>query len=946
MEKVITYNLSDNFIGNLAGFIEENYIARSKDLSRLAIVFGGKRPALFLKKELSLRVKKGFFPPAFFSSDEFIEYALNKKAHFSKIGDLDASFLIYKLAKEASSDILKSRQSFSQFLPWAREILAFIEQLDLEGIEDLTLKNVELKAEIGYDVPEDINALLKDIISLRQSFHKYLKENNIYSRGLIYYLASQFIPQLEFPEYDEIIFANFFYLHKTEAQVLKAIYQKNKAILFFQGSARDYSVLEDLSQELSIKIEPDIEEALNYDLQVFAGFNQHSQVGLVREIVKKLKNTDKTVILLPQVESIIPLLSEISSTVQDFNVSIGYPLKRSSLYALFNSIFKAQETKKQDRYYAKDYLRALSHPLIKNLKIAANNPSVVRVLVHKIEEALSGIEKTELAGSLFISLSDVQGCKDLFDLTLSTMKSMDIEVTRDEIKEALKQLHLLLFSSWESLHNLSDFAENLDIFLKVLVRKSFLDSYPLNLKMAERVWAISEEFRNASFGKEAFCPEDIFKIFNNKLESEMISFSGSPLKGLQILGLLETRSLNFENVIVLDANESILPKLKIYEPLIPREVMISLGLNRLEKEEEIQRYQFKRLISSAKKVYLVYCQSNKNEKSRFIEELIWERQKKEKKLDVISIPKASFQVKVIPKRIEIEKNTPVIKLLKEMRYSASSLDTYLNCPLQFYYRYILGLEEKEDLLQGPEAKDVGNFLHELLEEAFSKFINKKPILNDKFKKDFFLLFEDRFQREFQKKMRSDSFLIKEVLEFRLKRFLENESKREIAQVLSLEKTLEDRFVFLGQEFKFKARIDRIDKLSDKTILIIDYKTGSTDIFPDEAGRIEAEGFSRKNLRDRLKSFQLPIYLFLVEKLYPGKRVNACLYNLREFGDNFGLSMLFRKEEDFANKDKIMGIYQKAVEELFRDILNPAATFKADDSDLHHCEYCQFFYLCR
>lgn len=129
-------------------------------------------------------------------------------------------------------------------------------------------------------------------------------------------------------------------------------------------------------------------------------------------------------------------------------------------------------------------------------------------------------------------------------------------------------------------------------------------------------------------------------------------------------------------------------------------------------------------------------------------------------------------------------------------------------------------------------------------------------------------------------------------------------------------------------------------------MIIDYKTGSTDILPDEAGRIEAAGFSRKSLQDRLKSFQLPLYLFLIEKLYPGKRLNACLYNLREFKDNFGLHMLFRKEEDFANEDKIMGIYQKAMEGLFKDILDPDVPFKADDSDSRHCEYCQFFYLCR
>ena len=109
----------------------------------------------------------------------------------------------------------------------------------------------------------------------------------------------------------------------------------------------------------------------------------------------------------------------------------------------------------------------------------------------------------------------------------------------------------------------------------------------------------------------------MFRIFMNKLDHKPIAFSASPLKGLQILGLLETRSLNFENVLILDVNENSLPKLKIYEPLVPREVMISLGLNRLEKEEEIQRYQFKRLLSGARKVYLIYEESSKKEKAGF-----------------------------------------------------------------------------------------------------------------------------------------------------------------------------------------------------------------------------------------------------------------------------------------------------------------------------------------
>jgi ATP-dependent helicase/nuclease subunit B len=136
---------------------------------------------------------------------------------------------------------------------------------------------------------------------------------------------------------------------------------------------------------------------------------------------------------------------------------------------------------------------------------------------------------------------------------------------------------------------------------------------------------VAMQFKRAAFGEETFEAEDLFKIFRNKLENETVAFSGSPLKGVQILGVLETRALNFGHVLVLDANESILPKLKIREPLIPRDVMISLGLDRLEKEEEIQRYQFSRLIASAGRVDLFYAESEEHHRSRFVEDLVWAR---------------------------------------------------------------------------------------------------------------------------------------------------------------------------------------------------------------------------------------------------------------------------------------------------------------------------------
>ncbi|MFH1248460.1 MAG: PD-(D/E)XK nuclease family protein [Candidatus Omnitrophota bacterium] len=945
MDKVISFSLSDNFIECLADLVEKEFLKKDGDLSRICFVFGGKRPALFLKKELSKRIKKCFFPPQFFTIDEFIEYALAKNERFTKIRDLDACYLIYSLAREVSPKVLAGRSSFSEFLPWAREVLSFIEQLDLEAIQEVSLKNVELKAQIGYDIPENINALLQDIVGLRQVFHKRLIKNKTYSRGLLYLLASEKAREMDFSEFQQIIFANFFYLHKTEEEVFRVLMNKDKAYLVFQGQSRDWSVLDKLAKSLGVDIDSP-QENPGYKLNILAGFDQHSQAGAVRQIIQKVKDPDKTVIVLPDPQAVIPLVSEISCFVEEFNISMGYPLKRSSLYAVFTSIFKAQETRNNQNYYARDYLKVLSHPLIKNLKIIRNNPNATRALIHKIEEALTGIIETDLAGSLFVSLKGIESCRRLFDFTLITTKSMDVDVTYNELKALLTQVHELLFTSWENVGNFSEFSARLDGFMQVLVEKSFLDNYPLNLKMAERVFDIKDELELSSFRNEPFKLEDIFKIFDNKLENEMISFSGSPLKGLQILGLLETRALNFENVIIMDVNEAVFPKLNIYEPLIPREIMISLGLNRLEKDEEIQRYQFRRLIAQAKNVYLVYAQNDESEKSRFIEELIWEKQKKENKLDVLAESKVRFNVRVLPERLQIKKNKKVLRFLENDRYSASSLDTYLHCPLRFYYQYVLDLEEKEDLLQEPEARDVGNFLHELLEEVFAKFIHKKPVLDEKFETGLFNLFEDKFSQDFARKMRSDSFLLKEIIMYRLKNFVQNERKREIKQIISLEKKIEDRIALSRYSLRIKARVDRIDRLADNSILVIDYKTGSADILPDDAVKIKNDGFSRQALKERMKSFQLPIYLLLVDMLYPKERTNACLYSLRDFKNELGLKMLFKKEEHFRNKEEIIAVYKQALESIIEEILDPSGVFKADDSSEHYCGLCPFFYLCR
>ncbi|RLG57343.1 MAG: hypothetical protein DRN95_05665, partial [Candidatus Hydrothermarchaeota archaeon] len=709
MKMVVTYSFAENFIERVAEFICENYLKRDKDLSRVVCVFGGKRPALFLRKKLTERIKGSFFPPRIFSIDEFIDYIVTKDKVLMKIGELEACYFIYLLAKEYLQELLSGRTYFSDFLPWGKEIVSFIEQLDLEDISDERLRNIEKSASIGYEIPENINRLLQNILRLRGAYHRVLQERGVYSRGMRYLEASRLVEQQVFDEFDKIIFCNFFYLHSTEKKIIKHICSRGKGICLFQGNQERWSVLKRNAEELGCNIKPANQRKRAVNFSLYRGFDMHSQVCLVRELLKKIPNKNNCVIVLPQPEAVIPLLSEVSCILGEFNVSLGYPFKRSTLFALFSALFRVQEEKKEGKYYTKSYLDVLRHPLVKNLCIGRDSAQM-RVLVHKIEEVLMGEEGASIGGSLFLSLEDIESEGVIYEKAALTLSGMGITTSISECRVFLREIHLLFFKEWEQIFSFKEFMKKIQRLLDVLVEKSTITKFSFNLKALEKIYEITEGLKNASFSLEHFMPEEMWNIFLQKLESEIISFSGSPLRGTQILGLFETRSLNFDTVIIMDMNESFMPKLKIHEPLIPREVMLCLGLDRLEKEEEIQRYQFMRLISAAKDVYLIYAENEVNEKSRFIEELLWDKEKEENRLETITVPRINFNVKISTEHREIEKTLPMIEFLKKEIYSASRINTYLECPLMFYYRYVLGLEEKEDLLEGPGARHIGVFI--------------------------------------------------------------------------------------------------------------------------------------------------------------------------------------------------------------------------------------------
>jgi len=953
MSKVITWDLGDNFIDNLSGFILEEFKrpdfdtstslsinpkrSRRVDFSNLACVFGGRRPGLFLRKSLSEKIKKPFYPPKVFTIDEFVEYIV-AEPKLKLISDLEAAYSIYKIAAEIAPGLLNKRETFSEFLPWAREISSFIEQLDLEDISDSSLKDIEKSAKIGYEIPESINALLERIVAIRRAYQENLSKKDLYTRGRLYRQASQKIKDKDFKEFESIIFCNFFYLQKTESRIMKEIKAKGKGLYLFQGSGQDWSVLEKNFREFDSRFEPPVNKAASPELKFYQAFDKQSEAALVGEIFKKIENKQDTVIVLPQADNLIAVLSEISPAVDECNISMGYPLARSSLYALFVVLRRAQESRRGQKVYTRDYLNLIRHPMVKNLKII-QDPAATRVIVHKLEELISASQPSTISGSLFLELSQIESEDKIYSLATETLESMGIDFSQSQCRKLLRKLHQLLFLNWQEADSFSKFSKSLTEFLLFLIENSSLDKFPFNLKVIEKLMTLAEELGNLTFSDEPFSLSQIWDIFEQKLSYEKIAFSGSPLKGTQILGLFETRSLSFENVIITGMNEGVLPKLKIYEPLVPREVMLNLGLNRLEKEEEIHRYQFNSLVASSRRAYLIYEKNPAKERSRFIEEIFWKIQREKSQYLTPEIPLSSFSLIASLRKYQIPKTPQVIESLKAQVYSASRINTYLQCPLKFYYQYVLGLKAKDDLLDEPQSWHIGNFIHEILEETFSDFKGRKPSIDDKFVKHFFARMDKKFDQQLAARMRSDSFLLKRIIRKRLESFLDQEKERPVKRLVGLEEKRSSSLDFSGYSLNFNYTLDRIDELEDSSLLIIDYKTGGSDIMPKSFNSLKNMPLERESIKENIKSFQLPLYYHFISREFPEKSLNAELYNLRTLEHNQFISDL-----DYSQREKLIKICLESLEVIIDELFDSGIPFSPEREE-RKCQNCPFKGFC-
>ncbi|MDR3330831.1 MAG: PD-(D/E)XK nuclease family protein [Endomicrobium sp.] len=935
--KIINVDIYENIICFIADYI-------LKLNKKVALISSNERRVfLFLKNELAQKKGRAFFSPDFFTNNEFIENIIFEKTEFIKISDIEAAFIIFKIIKNNVPGLLNGCLSFASFMEWSFEILSFIEQLDLENIFEDKLKDIKLNAEIGYDIPQDIKNLLENIFKIRRIFHNNLEKSLKITKGYSFLKVALMKVEMFAEYFDEIILITPFYLHNTELEIFKKLYNIGKLTVFIHGNPKEYEILENLYSAFG-ESSPEIKNKKNeYKLNVYSSFDDQSQGALLKNLIRTYDkaNLNKTVVIVPDSKMLKSVISEISIITDNYNISAGYPAEKTTIFSLFNTVIDSQLSRKGKYYYSKDVIKILTNPLLKKMKFFGEN-LISKTIVHKIENALYRDSKSYLNGKMFISFDEIINNKKLINEMKLTITQTLGYISYEKIIKTLNEIFKKFFISWENIESFSCLSILLSKLLDNIYSISVIDTYPLNIEAMEILLSLSKELKFGELSKEKFNNKAIFNILKKLIKNKRIALSGFPLKGLQILESIESANPSFENVFVVGMKDSTIPTIKKDYPLIPKDIMYALGIKIVKKECEIQQYHFNKLIASAKNLNLIYPDNDKDERSRFIESIIWNKQLSSKNINAVKINKfvlPKFSIKNSFKQ-KYKKTKEIREYLKNISYTYDKIDTYLNCKLKFYFMYVLSLSENTEIGQEISNKDIGNFIHSFLKNALYEKLDIKKLQSLEFEKDYLKKLKKSFDSSTCFQFREDSFMIKEILIYKMKNILYYEKQRTYKNIYACEKKYASNIkTGSGEIYNLDSRIDRIDRIDtdSKNYMIFDYKTNETnnDIIKKKYFDLLTNNLSRHNIKKVLSSLQLPLYKYIFEKETGFNVIECGIYSIKT-----AKIVQFPKEKE---------IYEKCIEilKILLDEITSEGYFEFnEENDRINCKVCKYFYICR
>ncbi len=930
---------------DLIGEIVDTVMDGSLRDEDITIVFPGKRPSLYLKARLAARTGgKAFFPPRCFSFEELIDHLARRRyPSFEDLDSINAVWVIFDLIKTlAVFDRHPFRtKDFGEFINWGFHLLNFIERLDTEDISNDGLSHVERNAAIGYDIPSTVNELLVNLSVLRQEFHAALAQHSWFTRGTKHIAAAEEAKNMAGLEPGTIIFAGIFGLTGTEKKIVKSFWNSGRARVILSGNPEEWPLIKEFADYLNAGAayegQPDREQVYPV-IHLHSGHDTHSEALEAYRIISENTHV-RTAIVLPAPESLFPVLNlVVDRTEIPCNISLGHPMDRTAPYNLIRSILDSACERRPDGLYpAVLYLKVMLHPFIKNMFPDTG----FRTLLFHIESLISGNTPEGF-------IPGIPGVMpDEIEMTVTTAENGP-PLAPGSI-DALKRVHTLLFGNYQKAVTIEDVGTSLEATLEAILNFTEIGSYALSGPIFDSLFKALAALKRCLFASERLSGDPVKNIralhgiVLKHLGMADLPFDTHPIEDLEVLGMLEARNISFERLIILDVNEGILPGPRQINPVVPVGVFETLGIPPPEFGEAIYRYNFYRLVGSAREVHLIFRGSDDRPRSRYIEEIIWKEERRQEKLNVMSVKQT-----VVPVNLRrdifppvIAKTGPVISAMRAKGFSPTSLDTYVQCPLLFYFTRLAGLEERQGFSTDIDASSRGDIVHRVLFDAFTPFVGIP--LTGQMEKDVLESLDRALKMHLsEQNLSGEYYLFRNMARYKLESFIKRHL-RDIGDkriIRYLEQKLKSRILVNDTPVTVSGKVDRID--CDDTGLvhdIIDYKTGSmSGQYPSKI--LHNTDFADiASIHDHVPSFQLPLYMiiFSKDKNIPIENVTARLIILGKNSEE-----PFFKSKQIDNRE-LVAAYSEGIRTVISHMLDPGLPFAAFDT--RRCMECRARDLC-
>ncbi len=871
-----------------------SYYARQagSDLSGYVFVFSNRRAGLFFRKSLAEELNSPVFAPRMITINECF-------SAFSSLRSADQLTLLFTLYEEYCKLLhLPNKdnqpESFDDFLYKGRTILSDFSEVDnhlVSNVESLfqTISDIkEIDAGFTFlsdeqrrwlkrfwgdyllsaerhkdDERHDFHtpfaktwALLSPLYT---AFKERLKSEGTGYEGMIHRDAIERLSSGETGTDDitKYVFVGFNALSASERRLMQLLKKAGKAEFFF-----DYEspFLSDPACRASLFMQQNIadfgrppfdnDEEQQHQLPQVRWIKVPSDVAETFEVNRILEekltvasDTDwtRTAIVMPDERLLLPLLRSIPKDIDVVNVSMGYPLASTSLWALLEGLIRLQTTYRNGAFYYRDILTVLRHPL------------------------LAGLFETE-------------GAKELHDLIVRGRWLFVAASTIRKIQDKHTNTRQLLTQVFRPAETAEELIDYLISILALLSDEAMNGDEALYIMQStlNRLHNVLSTRQHISRDMQV---ETLFGLMKMLLSDATIPFVGEPLQGLQVLGVLETRALAFDDVIITGFNDDLYPGHSSADSFIPYSIRRAFGLPVQERQDAIFAYNFYHLFSSARRVWFVTNSLSDDrrsgEPSRFLNQLRYQYNVPIEEEHVLFLPHADHQSdgdisKTAERMHKLEKK------VFEDGLSPSAINTYFRCQKLFYYQAVCGLREPDELDNDVAANDFGTWFHGVMEDLYRPYLNKQLTASDidDIAAHLPTLLADMPILEAVKNDR----LLMNVLEQYATSMLLFDRDNTPFTIIGLEKEHATTLPLNnGREARLKGTIDRIDMMPDGTIRVIDYKTGKS---PNTYNDMD-ELFDTESNKHNSYALQTLLYCYFYEQEHNETRIEPHLYNIRK-----------------------------------------------------------------